>query len=251
MESILAAADLTSHDTVVEIGPGLGFLTEALAQRVARLVAVELDPSLARALRSLLAPWPGAVVLEGDARTVDLAPWLPQDAPYKVVANLPYYAAMPIIRRFLEGERRPALMVVMLQREVARQMAASPGKMSLLSVGVQVYARPRQVRVVPPRSFYPAPQVASAVVRLDVFLQPLIAQEHLEGFFALARLAFRAPRKQLGGHLRRTLGLAPERIAQAFAKAGIPIAARPEALSISQWESLYHALQEEGWTPSG
>lgn len=251
MESIVAAADLSPSDTVVEIGPGLGFLTEILAQRVARLIAVELDATLASALRRLLAPWPGAVVVEGDARTVDLTPWLPQDTSYKVVANLPYYAATPIIRRFLEWERRLVLMVVMLQREVAQQMAAPPGKMSLLSVGVQVYARPRLVRVVPARSFYPAPKVASAVVRLEVYPHPLIPAEHQRGFFALVRLAFQAPRKQLGGHLRRCLGLAPARVEQAFAKASIPLTARPEALTISQWEGLYHALREEGWIPFG
>ncbi|GBD10856.1 Ribosomal RNA small subunit methyltransferase A [bacterium HR23] len=250
MESILRSADLAPTDTVVEVGPGLGFLTEALAPRVARLVGVELDTSLATALRCLLAPFPGVTIVQGDARTLDLSPWLPADSPYKVVANLPYYAANPILRRFLEGEHRPTLMVVMLQREVAQQVCAPPGKMSLLSVGVQVYARPRLVRLVSPRSFYPPPKVASAVVRLEVYCRPLIPQEHRIGFFALVRLGFQAPRKQLGGHLRRHLPLPVEAVEHAFARAGLSPSVRPEALSVLQWESLYYALREAGWNPS-
>jgi 16S rRNA (adenine1518-N6/adenine1519-N6)-dimethyltransferase len=250
MEGVLAAADLSPTDTVVEVGPGLGLLTEALAPRVARLVGVEIDPALAVALRRLLAPWPHVTVVEGDARSVDLSPWLPAPTPYKVVANLPYYAATPILRRFLEGGHRPTVMVVMLQREVAQQVAASQGHMSRLSVGVQVYACPRIVRIVPPTCFYPPPKVTSAVVRLDVYDTPLVPPEHREGFFALVRLGFGAPRKQLGGHLRRHLPLPPEKTEEAFARAGIPFRARPEDLSIPQWESLYHALRAAGWNPS-
>ncbi|MCS7207896.1 MAG: 16S rRNA (adenine(1518)-N(6)/adenine(1519)-N(6))-dimethyltransferase RsmA [Dehalococcoidia bacterium] len=250
LESILRAAALTPQDVVVEIGPGLGLMTELLATRVARLIAVELDSTLARALTRLFAPYPSTTIVEGDARTVDLSPWLPPALPYKVVANLPYYAAVPIIRRFLEDGHRPTLMVVMLQKEVALQMCAPPGRMTLLSVGIQVYAHPRLVRVVPARCFYPPPRVASAVVRLEVYPQPRVPSAHLAGFFALVRLGFQAHRKQLGGHLRRSLNLPGERVERAFSTASIPLAARPEALSIPQWESLYHALQEEGWTPS-
>ncbi|MFQ5861352.1 MAG: ribosomal RNA small subunit methyltransferase A, partial [Dehalococcoidia bacterium] len=145
LESILEAAELGPQDVVVEVGPGLGMVTRELAHRVARVVAVELDGELAAALAQDLRSASNVQVLHADARKVEPRKLLGGDIPYKVVANLPYYAANPILRRFLEAPWKPSLLVVMVQREVAQSMAASPGRMSLLAVSVQFYGRPRIV----------------------------------------------------------------------------------------------------------
>ena len=173
---ILDAAGLSSTDCVVEIGPGRGFLTRALAAIVGRLVAVELDDVLATRLATVFESNSKVEVIHADARDTDADSLIAAGIPYKVVANLPYYAASPIVRSFLESHRKPTLMVVMLQREVARRMAAVPGEMSLLSVATQIYGSVRIVTQVPSRAFRPAPKVTSAVVRAgfpQLYLTPV------------------------------------------------------------------------------
>ena len=168
---ILSAADLSPGDVVVEIGPGRGFLTSSLVKQAGKVVAVELDEALAERLSDSYSDQSNLQVVAADARDVDIGA-LVGNSDYKVVANLPYYAANPILRRFLEAERKPSVMVVMLQREVAEVVAAEPGRMGLLSVAVQVYGRPRIVCGVPPRAFRPTPGVTSAVLRIDVYPEP-------------------------------------------------------------------------------
>ena len=169
LSRISGAADLSPGDVVVEVGPGLGVLTRHLAERARRVVAIELDDALAERLKDELAAHENVEVLHDDARSVDLDAVLAGDSRYKVVANLPYYAALPILRRFLEAERRPGLMSVMVQREVARKIAAEPGEMGLVSVAVQLYGRPRVVSNVPPRAFRPPPKVVSSILRIEVY----------------------------------------------------------------------------------
>ena len=137
---ILNAADLSENDVVVEIGPGRGVLTKRLVERVKRVVAVELDSELAAALPARLEFPANLTCVEADARIVNLAELIAPDTSYKVVANLPYYAANPIIRRLLESEPKPNLLVVMVQQEVAKNMIAKPGDMGILSVATQFYA---------------------------------------------------------------------------------------------------------------
>ena len=150
---IVDAAALDADDTVVEVGPGRGVLTRRLVEAAGRVIAVELDPSLAAELPGRLGEPHNLTVVHGDARAIDLsgftAPDRLRDGSWKVVANLPYYAASPIVRRFLESDPHPALMVVMVQREVAEAMCASPGSMSLLSVATQFYAVATVVTQVP------------------------------------------------------------------------------------------------------
>ena len=159
LEQILAASELGPQDTVVEVGPGLGSLTYPLVQRAKTVIAVEIDPRLASSLGARIANPPNLRVVNADAREVDLTKLLEGEGDYKVVANLPYYAASPILRRFLEaGELKPSLMVIMLQREVAWSMVAHGGRMSLLAVGVQLYGVPCIICDVPPRAFRPSAQ---------------------------------------------------------------------------------------------
>ena len=238
---IIAAADLAPNDIALEIGPGRGILTRPIAERSASLTAVELDDNLAAALTSEFAAHPHVRIVHADARQVDIPSLVPPRAPYKLIANLPYYAAQPIIRRFLEAERKPSVMVVMVQREVARSMTAAPGDMSLLSVATQLYGKPRIVASVPPRAFRPAPKVTSAVVRIDVYEQPALALDSTNRFFTLARAGFSAPRKQIHNCLQQGLAISRADAEAMLSAAAIDSKRRPQTLSLDDWGSLYAA----------
>ena len=237
----MEAAELSPVDVVVEVGPGRGFLTGALVKRAGRVVAVELDSALAGRLAESYRDRPTLTVVAADAREVDFGSLVAEGEPYKVVANLPYYAASPIIRRFLEAERKPVLMVVTVQREVADEMVARPGKMRLLSVATQLYGRPRIVCSVPPKAFRPAPKVTSAVVRIDVYDQPAVRFDSEERFFELVRAGFSAPRKQVHNCLSRGLDLSPEATQAMLSQAGIDPTKRAQTLSMPEWGALYQA----------
>lgn len=243
LRRILQAAELTEGDWVVEVGPGRGALTDALAPRARQVVAVELDAALVEALRDRYGAGGKVRVIQADARTVGLDELVPTGQPYKVVANLPYYAATPIIRRFLESAHKPVLMVVTVQREVAQRMVAEPGEMSLVSLAIQVYAQAKIVAAVPPGAFRPAPEVTSAIVRLEPYAQPLVPERDVAGFFRLARAGFSAPRKQLQGALSHALGLAPRQVGVMLEQAGIDSTRRPATLSIAEWLALYRAYR--------
>lgn len=238
---ILAAAELSPNDAVLEIGPGRGILTRPLSERAASLTTIELDNALAAALAAEFASQSHVHIVHADAREVDIPSLVPQDTPYKLVANLPYYAAQPIIRRFLEAKHKPILMVVMVQREVARNMTAAPGAMSLLSVATQLYGKPRIVASVPPRAFRPAPKVTSAIVRIDVFPKPALPVESIDAFFTLARAGFSAPRKQIHNCLQQGLSISRAEAEAMLSDALIDPRRRPQTLSLDDWGSLYAA----------
>ena len=240
LRRIVEAAQLQPGDLVLEIGPGLGVLTQALAQGGARVVAVELDQELADALARSFSGQGGSVrIVHGDARTLDPADLLPPDKPYQVVANLPYYAAAPILRRFLESARRPTRLVVMLQREVARSMVGAPGRLSLLALGVHFYGRPRLVASVPPGAFYPPPKVASAIVCIDVAPEPPLPPGDWKDFFSLVRAGFSAPRKQLRGALSHALAISPQEVETLLRSGDIDHRRRAGTLSLQEWLTLY------------
>lgn len=249
LRRILEAAELSPTDVAVEIGPGQGLLTRELAARVGRVVAVELDDVLAGRLTVDFQGQPHVSVVHADAREVDIEALVEPGTPYKLVANLPYYAASPIIRRFLRAAHKPTLMVVMVQREVAREMAAQPDKMGFLSVTTQLYAKPRIVCTVPPGAFRPRPKVASAVLRLDVLPGLALDVDSEERFIEVVRAGFSAPRKQLHNCLRKGLDQSSEVVDEVLSEAGIEPSRRAETLSLSEWGALYHAfkrLEPEG-----
>ena len=229
---------MTAGDLVVEVGPGRGALTRRLLSHAARVVAVEMDADLAGSLSARLNEPGNLSVVNADARTVDLGE-VAGNGPYKVVANLPYYAANPIIRRFLEADHRPTEMVVMVQREVAESMTAAPGRMSLLSVAVQFYATVRMVCSVPPSAFRPAPKVTSAVVRLELLPQPPLDESEAEAFFNLVRAGFSAPRKQLHNSLGHGLVMASTATYRILEDAGIDGSRRAGTLSLDEWLEVY------------
>ncbi|MBM3942162.1 MAG: ribosomal RNA small subunit methyltransferase A [SAR202 cluster bacterium] len=241
---ILAAAELGPNDLVLEVGPGRGVLTRLLVEQAARVIAIELDHELAQSLPVRLGYPANLTVVEADARTVDIAALVGPDNPYKVVANLPYYAANPIIRRFLEEGPQPVLLVVMVQREVARSMTAQPGEMSILSVAVQFYATATQVCTVPPAAFRPPPKVTSAVVKLVPRPAPPVSVADPAAFFDLARAGFAAPRKQLRNSLSQGLGVDGQVIGALLESLEIDGRRRPETLSLEEWAQIHWAWKE-------
>ena len=246
---IVEAADLAPDDTVVEVGPGRGFLTKALAERAGRVVAVELDGALVESLEDAFRGSENVEIVEGDARTADVDELLGSQCEYKVVANLPYYAASRIVRRFLEARRSPKSLVVMVQREVGLEMTALPGKMGLLSVATQVYGRARLVASVRPSAFRPPPNVVSAVVRIDVREDPSVRFESADRFFGLVKAGFSAPRKQMRNSLRHGLGVCADKATALLHGAGIDPERRAQTLSVEEWGRLYREHVSVG--PSG
>jgi 16S rRNA (adenine1518-N6/adenine1519-N6)-dimethyltransferase len=161
-----------------------------------------------------------------------------------VVANLPYYITSPVLRHFLEASAKPQTMIVMVQKEVAEAIAAEPGRMSLLSVSVQFYGRPGIIGYVPAQSFYPAPEVDSAVLRIDLYSRPALAVAE-RSFFDLVRAGFAAPRKQLANSLAQGLRVAKNDVLPLLAGADIESKRRAETLSLEEWARLWQIFEEK------
>lgn len=240
LDQIVAAAELAPHDDVLEVGPGLGVLTRALAERARRVVAIEIDRGMVAALAETLADQANVEVAEGDALRVEPADLFA--GPYKLVANLPYYITSPLLRHFFEAARPPQRMVVMVQREVAERIVAAPGALSLLAVSVQFYGRPRIVGRVPASAFLPAPKVDSAIVAIDVLAKPAVAAAP-GPFFKVVSAGFAMPRKQLHNVLPQKIWMPPDAVGPALEAAGIDPMRRAQTLSLEEWARLTHELQ--------
>ena len=202
-------------------------------------MALELDAQLSTELDSALSDRPSVTVVEGDAREFDPAEHF--EPGYKIVANLPYYAATPIIRRYLTIEPRPADLVVMVQSEVANRMAAAPGRMSFLSVVVQLHASATVLFSVQPRAFRPTPKVTSAVVKLVPHVRPVLSLGDPDAFISFVAGGFRAPRKQIRNSLRIGLEATAGEVDEALESAGVDERRRPATLSLEEWGNLYGA----------
>jgi 16S rRNA (adenine1518-N6/adenine1519-N6)-dimethyltransferase len=237
-DSIIEAAGLSAGDTVIEVGPGLGILTERLASQAGRVIAVELDDSLAERLGNRLVRFSNIDIINDDILNVDLG-GLIKGGAYKVVANIPYYITSPILRYFMQAEMRPSLMVIMMQEEVARDVTAKPGEMGFLAVSMRLFSIPRMVCRVPADCFYPAPRVDSAVVRFDILPRPAVEVGDVEGFLELVHAGFKAPRKQLHNSLAIGLGLEPAAADEILKRAGIDSSRRPGTLTLDEWADLY------------
>ncbi|MSQ28796.1 MAG: ribosomal RNA small subunit methyltransferase A [Dehalococcoidia bacterium] len=237
---ILDSAELQTDDLVVEIGPGPGVLTRALLEWAGQVVAVEVDRELAAKLTTELAGEPRFRLVQGDVLSIPVDSLLhhhPNDPcpRYKVVANLPYYITAPILRTFLTAACPPQRLVVMVQLEVARSIVGSPGKLGLLGVAVQYYGRPHIVCEVSPGSFFPPPQVRSAVLTIDVYGSRPVAAPDAETFFRVVRAGFSTPRKQLHNALSNGLNCTSDRTHQLLETAGIDPKRRAETLSLAEW----------------
>jgi 16S rRNA (adenine1518-N6/adenine1519-N6)-dimethyltransferase len=243
LDRIVLAAELSPADTVLEIGPGLGTLTERLAAQAGRVVAVELDGRLADVVRERLAGLGNVEVIHGDVLDMADLGFLGPEA--KVVANLPYYITSAVLRHLLDRPDRPRVVVVTVQREVAERIVAAPGDMSLLAVSIQFYGRPRIVARIPAGAFYPPPKVDSAVVRIDVSEQPAAALPpgvSEAALFRVVRAGFGQKRKTLRNALSAGLSLSPARAEEALRAAGIDPRRRAETLSLAEWTELAEQL---------
>ncbi len=253
LQQILRASEIAADDSVLEIGAGLGILTQALAERARRVVAVEVDEELVAVLRARWDSLPNVNVVLGDILELDIATLMreggtPEAPPYKVVANIPYYITSAVLRHILEASARPRLVVLMVQYEVAQRIVAVPGQMSLLAVSVQFYGLPRLVRRVPARAFYPIPKVDSAIVRIDPHRHLPVEDSEVEAFFMVVRAGFAQRRKQLRNALVHGLSLPREIVSQAMSRAGIEERRRAQSLSLADWVALCRALNAEpGW----
>ena len=237
LETIIAAADLRPDDNVLEVGAGTGVLTVELARHARRVVAIEIDSAILPVLRETTKPFANVEIIPRDL--LDVQPEVVFGGEsYKLVANLPYYITALTLRHFLEAANPPRAMVVMVQWEVAQRIAAAPGDMSLLGLSVQFYGAPRILARVPAAAFFPPPQVDSAIVRVDLFPEPLLVGPARERFFGIAHAGFAEKRKQLHNSLARNLHLPQETIGRWLATAEIDPVRRAETLSIEEWLRL-------------
>jgi len=246
LADIAAAADLPADAVVIEVGPGPGALTAALAPLAGRLIAIELDNRLAPLLADLYQDWPQIVIIQGDALALsphDLLEKIGGVAPYFVLGNIPYYITSPLLRHFLEADLPPERMVFTIQLDVAKRIVAQPPQMSLLAISVQAYARPIIVRQLPPGAFTPPPKVHSAVLRLDILPQPLVASEQQDAFFRVARAGFGQKRKTLRNSLAAGLHLSTNVTEAAIRNAGLNPKQRAQELSIEQWLQVTAEIQ--------
>ena len=242
VRGIVEAAEVVSGDRVLEIGPGIGTLTQGLAEAGAAVTAVELDKKLPAVLAETLAGYEQVRIVPGDILKIDIRA-LMGDEPFKVVANLPYYITTPILMALLEQRLPVSSIVTMVQKEVAERMTAQPGgkEYGSLSVAVQYYTEPAIVLDVPPRSFLPAPEVDSVVIACRVRTQPAVTVKDERLFFRLVRAAFGQRRKTLANALK-TLGMERERLAQAMEAAAIDAGRRGETLSLTEFARLADQL---------
>jgi 16S rRNA (adenine1518-N6/adenine1519-N6)-dimethyltransferase len=245
LHSIAGAADLSKRDQVLEVGPGVGTLTYHLAQAAGHVTAVELDQNMVAILGETLADLDNVDVIHADILKLDLESVFSRGddgapSPYKVVANLPYYITSAVIRKFLDHPHRPALLVLMVQQEVARRILAPPGDLSLLAVSVQFYAMPKQVLHLPAGAFYPTPNVDSAVVRLDVRAErPAV---DVGKFFRVAHAGFGQKRKQLRNSVAAGLAISTGQSEELLQRAGIDPQRRAQTLTIEEWVRLANAM---------
>lgn len=249
LERIVEAAGIGEQDCVLEIGPGIGTMTQYLAERAGKVVAVEIDKALIPILGETLAPYGNVIVLQGDILKTDireLAETYHGGRPLKVVANLPYYITTPIVMGLLERDVPVESVTVMVQKEVAERMQAKPGTKDYgaLSLAVQYHAAPKIVANVPPNCFMPRPNVGSAVVKLERFARPPVEVEDEAFLFAVIRAAFGKRRKMLVNALAGMEGkeFSKEDVTKALERAGISVQIRGEKLSLPEFAKLSDIL---------
>jgi 16S rRNA (adenine1518-N6/adenine1519-N6)-dimethyltransferase len=234
-QQIIEVAELKSDDVVLEIGPGLGHLTEHLIQRVKKVLAVEIDKDLVAILENKFITQKNLNIISDDALKIELKKL--KLKKYKIVANLPYNITGAILRKFLSEKLQPETMTLMLQKEVAQRIIAQPPEMSLLSNMVQFYGQPKIITNVSRHNFWPIPKVDSAVIHIAGIHHPKNIDEKI--FFNLLRAGFSSPRKYLMNNLIRNKIWSHDQAVKIFHQLSINVQARAENINLNQWESLY------------
>ena len=247
LEKIVDAAQITRQDCVLEIGPGIGTMTQYLAESAREVVAVEIDRALIPILQDTLSAYDNVTVRNEDIMKVDVGQIVRernQGRPIKVVANLPYYITTPIIMSLLESHVPVQSITVMVQKEVADRMQVGPGTKDYgaLSLAVQYYARPEVVARVPANCFMPRPSVDSTVVRLTRYQKPPVEARDEKHLFALIRASFKQRRKTLANGLANGVGIPRDQVTAALQEMGLPATVRGEALTLEQFATLSNLL---------
>ena len=249
LEEIIDAADITKDDFVLEIGPGIGTMTQYLCETAREVVAVEIDTNLIPILKDTLSAYDNVEVLNQDILKVDIASLAKErnnNRPIKVVANLPYYITTPIIMGLFESHVPIDSITIMVQKEVADRMQEGPGskEYGALSLAVQYYAKPEIVVNVPPSCFMPQPKVGSAVIRLTRHEQPPVQADNEKLMFQVIRASFNQRRKTLANGLNNfgSFGLSKEEIQSCIEELGVPVNIRGEALSLEQFAELANII---------
>ncbi len=240
LEDMIDAAKVTEKDTVVEVGPGIGNLTERLLQRGAQVLSLEKDEQFERVLRTLKKQYKNLEyeftdVLKYNFNSSGLK-------NYKVVANIPYYITGKIIQLFLAQDNKPESLTLLIQKEVAQNVVAKPGQLNLLALSVQLYGEAELVTVVPAYKFHPKPKVDSAVINIKLYKTPKYKIQDEKKFFRILKACFAGKRKQIHNTLTNNLGLSKEVTIQILSELKIAATARPQQLTIEQWIELYHHL---------
>ncbi len=262
LSKIIKTANLSKNDTILEVGPGIGTLTQELAKNAGKIIAIEKDRTMIKILQETLADYKNIEILQGDILKIKKL----KISNYKLIANIPYYLTSPLIRKFLEAENKPEFMVLMVQKEVAQRICAKPPNMSLLAVSVQFYcsplhsnpsegAGPKIISYVSKNCFWPAPKVDSAIIKITphaVTRAPTSREAGGRGspdlnsqlFFKIVKAGFSHPRKQLAGNLlalskdEGSKELAKKKVADWLKKSGINPTQRAETLSVQDWIRL-------------
>ena len=238
LQAMVMAGHIEAKDTVVEIGPGLGTLTQYLVQAANSVIAIEFDDRLAAELPRRV-PAQNLTVHNADCLTFDYTS-LPKN--YKVVANIPYYLTSNLLRTLSESANPPAVITLLVQKEVAERVAASPGDMSLLSVSVQLYYQAQLEQVVPASLFTPPPKVDSQIIQLVRRTEPLFDDLDTKKFFRIVKAGFSQRRKKLRSSLSAGLHISKEEASILLSKAGINPDARPQQLSLEEWYAIYRVV---------
>ena len=256
LQDIVDAAEVSSDDAVLEIGPGIGNLTELLCQRAGFVLSIEKDPKFFPILHAIKKNHKNNFRFEiTDALEFDFQSYLrsvpiyrPTGKPingratgfssYKVVANIPYYITGKILRMLFSAKFKPESITILTQKEVAQNIIAKPGNLSLLAISVQLYGEPKIIQTVPAKSFYPTPKVDSAILRVDLFSKPKYQLQDEKRFFKIVKACFAGKRKQIHNTLVNNLHLDKNRVQEILLAVKIKPEARPQELSIEQWIQL-------------
>lgn len=260
LNKIIESADIKAEDTILEVGPGIGTLTQKLAEKAKKIIAIEKDKTMVEILSAQGGPasgWKNVEIINADILKINLKPYTSK--PYKLVANIPYYLTSPLIRKFLEQKNPPKEIVLMIQKEVAQRICAKPPNMSLLAISVQFYAVPKIISYVSKNCFLPSPKIDSAIIKIHPikYREKVIlpSAKLFDGvnpqkkynidsdlFFKVVKVGFSQPRKQILGNLSRGLKIDKEKINKWLLENKIKVNQRAETLSVEDWIKLVSSL---------
>ena len=251
VNDMVEAADLSSDNTVLEVGPGLGILTEKILEKNCKVLAVEKDRNLVKYLEDKFKSYEKLKIVEDDILEFPISNFSSQGGSaerggqfpnYKIIANLPFYLTSRFLRVFLESKNKPSSMILLMQKEVANRIVASDKNRSVLSVSCELYSEPKIIRQVSSRSFYPKPDVDCAVIKFKVFKKPKYNIQNIKLFFKIVKAGFSARRKQIHNNLSAGLNISSDEIKNILERTNINFKRRAQTLSLEEWFKLYKIL---------